>query len=539
MLATLPASAADDPVDGADDQSVGECDEQWSRLQRLLIEVLRTDDEMGLVSSATLAVLDLLDATSVSASRFDHERGALQVLVNVGDLAPRERPRPDDEIYPMTQRPTVRAMMRSQRPWSLVAGDPGAIEEQEALVELGKQAAMACPVVLADRMWGELYITRRERRRFTAEELAVAEVVASVLALALDRLTGTDELRRLAYADALTGLGNRRRADELVEQGLEADRVVVVALFDVDGMKAVNDREGHAAGDRLLQAMAVLLAEAAAFFPDGYAVRLGGDEFALVVLDGDPVAVAGRVAEVVAAGTDDSRETGLSAGIASSRDLVGVMPAARAVFRLADAALYRAKRSGGRRLIGQSASATRADVSISTVRKLGGRGIGSDSAAVLDDPVARRTLQSLADVASRTAAVLNAAAWWVSLAPAGSEVLADVAGSIDRDPEGVSPPDLFPVRGYRLEDYPATAQAVRGGGFWVSLHDSDADPEETAFLAEFGYVANLVAGATCGQGHRWLVEVFIDSLSSLPEATNVLTERLTRQVAGAVAASST
>jgi hypothetical protein len=80
---------------------------KWSRLQQLLGDVLRNDDEMSLASAAASATLDLLDASSVSVGRFDSERGALQVLVNHGDLAEREQARPVDESYPMTQRPSV------------------------------------------------------------------------------------------------------------------------------------------------------------------------------------------------------------------------------------------------------------------------------------------------------------------------------------------------------------------------------------------------------------------------------------------------
>lgn len=225
---------------------------RWLRLHQLLSDVLRNDDEVSLAAAAASATLDMLDASSVSVGRFDSERGALQVLVNHGDLGEREQARPVDESYPMTQRPSVAEMANHKRAWTVLTGDPGAAEEQATLAELGKESAMACPVLLGDRMWGELYVTRRAHRRFSPDDVAVAETVASVLALALHRLTGTEELRRLAYADALTGLGNRRRADELVEQALHIGRDVVVALFDVDGMKTVNDDEGHAAGDRLL-----------------------------------------------------------------------------------------------------------------------------------------------------------------------------------------------------------------------------------------------------------------------------------------------
>jgi hypothetical protein len=118
----------------------------------------------------------------------------------------------------------------------------------------------------------------------------------------------------------------------------------------------------------------------------------------------------------------------------------------------------------------------------------------------------------------------------------GSSQLADIAGGIYRDPRDLPAPDSHPMRAYRLEDYPATAAAVRGGGCWVSLHDPHVDPDEAAFLAEFGYRANLVAGATCERGHRWLVEVFLDSMSVEPEdparSTQVLIEAVTEAVGG-------
>ena len=507
-------------------------DRRWSRLQQLLSEVLSSDDEIGLASVVASATLDLLDATSVSVGRFDSERGALQVLVNAGERGAREELHPVDESYRMTQRPSVGEMANIQRPWTLLVGDEGAAEEQAALTELGKQSAMACPIVLGDRMWGELYVSRRERVRFSPGEVEVAETVASVLALALHRLAGTEELRRLAYADALTGLGNRRRADELVEQALDAGRAVVVALFDVDGMKQVNDRNGHAGGDRLLRSMSVLLAEAAAAFPEGHALRLGGDEFALVVLDAEIAAVEAVVEGVVTAASDVAPGSGLSAGVASSRDLVGLTPAARAVFRLADAALYRAKRTGGRRLMTRRVTSERRR----RPDRRGRREPASTSEAALREPAARQTLQTLSSIAQQAATDLNAAAWWVSLAPAATDELVEVAGGIDRDPQDLPSPDLYSVRTYRLEDYPATARAVRGGGFWVSLHDPDVDPDEAAFLAEFGYRANLVAGVTCRQDHRWLIEVFLDSMSADPDSVETCTQTLVDAVVEGVAA---
>jgi hypothetical protein len=183
----------------------------------------------------------------------------------------------------------------------------------------------------------------------------------------------------------------------------------------------------------------------------------------------------------------------------------------------------------------QHTSHEQSSAAFAAIQRIEDGEVAESSQLVLDDVAVRTTLQALTEVAQQTAASLRAAAWWVSIAPAGSAQLADVAGDIDRDPHDLPPPDLHPIRTYRLEDYPATANAVRGGGCWVSLHDPTVDPDEAAFLAEFGYRANLLAGGTCPQGHRWLVEVFLDSMSIEPEDPDRRTQEVIEAVARAVA----
>lgn len=88
-----------------------------------------------------------------------------------------------------------------------------------------------------------------------------------------------NQLRHASTHDALTELYNRTYLDE-VRPGLEsAAGQVAVVFVDVDGLKGVNDRIGHEAGDQLLRRTALVLRSAAG--PDVLAVRLGGDEFAL------------------------------------------------------------------------------------------------------------------------------------------------------------------------------------------------------------------------------------------------------------------
>ncbi len=124
----------------------------------------------------------------------------------------------------------------------------------------------------------------------------------------------TQRLLRLAERDHLTGLLNRRRVEEELEAVLASvrrhDREAALVLIDLDHFKAVNDREGHEAGDRVLSFVAAVLA-----------TRVRGDEFAVLLRDVTPEgaeAVAGELAALVAgAGYTRGRGVTLSVGVAA------------------------------------------------------------------------------------------------------------------------------------------------------------------------------------------------------------------------------
>lgn len=93
------------------------------------------------------------------------------------------------------------------------------------------------------------------------------------------------QLRGMAHVDFLTGLPNRRDFSERIEaawkQASAERRPLAIALVDVDWFKAYNDRYGHPAGDRVLRAVAQVLARHASGSGDLVA-RLGGEEFVCV-----------------------------------------------------------------------------------------------------------------------------------------------------------------------------------------------------------------------------------------------------------------
>ncbi|MDQ1700486.1 MAG: hypothetical protein QOG34_2349 [Frankiaceae bacterium] len=108
-------------------------------------------------------------------------------------------------------------------------------------------------------------------------------------------------LRRLADTDALTGVSNRAGVFAVLNSLLGRGEQVGLLYVDLDGFKQINDVHGHAAGDRVLAAVAKRLRRVVRA-PD-LVGRIGGDEFVLVVRGGDDQALfrlIGRVNDVLA-----------------------------------------------------------------------------------------------------------------------------------------------------------------------------------------------------------------------------------------------
>jgi len=95
------------------------------------------------------------------------------------------------------------------------------------------------------------------------------------------------QLERLSREDALTGLANRRSWDETLGREFERARRnetgLAVLLCDLDHLKEINDRHGHATGDRVLKTIADVLRERVRV--GDLAARLGGDEFGVICPD--------------------------------------------------------------------------------------------------------------------------------------------------------------------------------------------------------------------------------------------------------------
>jgi diguanylate cyclase (GGDEF)-like protein len=170
---------------------------------------------------------------------------------------------------------------------------------------------------------------------------------------AIERKRIERELSELARFDPLTGLPNRLLFRDRLAQAVQRidrrDHVVALIFIDLDGFKAVNDRYGHAMGDRLLVAVAGRLRRLVR--RTDTVARLGGDEFTIILEGLSHPDDAARVAEQALLSLRQAFEIGgvvielgASLGVAIASHAAEVPDA---LTHRADAAMYRAKVRGG------------------------------------------------------------------------------------------------------------------------------------------------------------------------------------------------
>lgn len=141
-------------------------------------------------------------------------------------------------------------------------------------------------------------------RRWAVASFALALLAALAAGLVITMLRSALQENTLARTDPLTGLYNRRGFDELARRELSrATRnasALTVVVLDLDGFKQVNDKQGHAAGDRLLRCVSEGIGSAIRDTDVG--ARLGGDEFAVLLPDNradPPERAVERVRDVI------------------------------------------------------------------------------------------------------------------------------------------------------------------------------------------------------------------------------------------------
>jgi diguanylate cyclase (GGDEF)-like protein len=217
--------------------------------------------------------------------------------------------------------------------------------------------AAAVLLLVAAAVWLTRLRTRRLRRRH-AEMRRLVDEKTEALRLA------NEHLSRLSFTDALTGLANRRRLDEVLDtewrRAARLNTPLALVLADIDAFKAYNDSLGHVEGDRCLAAVAEVVQQSAGRAGD-FAARYGGEEFVLL-LPGMDLAAARAHAESLRAAVQArgmphpasavAPVITLSLGVAALGHTADGSPAD--LLKAADAALYQAKQRGRNRVASEA-----------------------------------------------------------------------------------------------------------------------------------------------------------------------------------------
>jgi len=209
-------------------------------------------------------------------------------------------------------------------------------------------------ILVGGQPWGMLVAMRDRSGPFPAEDEKRIARFAQLASVAVANADAREHLATQALTDPLTELANRRAFDqrlaEETERALRHNRDLSLILVDVDRFKAINDRFGHATGDRVLINLARGIE--AVMRQGDLLARVGGDEMAMILGDCPPDQAA-EVAERTLAAIQHSSPLAQRHGVTLSIGVAGLATGGSAddLLRHADQALYRAKGDGRNRVV--------------------------------------------------------------------------------------------------------------------------------------------------------------------------------------------
>ena len=307
-------------------------------LVRPLLEMLAASTGLEATYMTTID-----EAAGVQQVRYSRTEGGLEI--------------PEGLSVPWEDTLCRRALMEGRMYTDDVAAHWG---DSAAARELGISTYASTPIHGSDgALYGTLCAASNRRLPMREDARRVLDIFSRLIGHQMQRerlmqelQAANDRLRRYALTDAVTGLPNRRALTEELQRRL-ARRArdgsdVLVAFVDLDGFKQVNDTYGHDAGDRMLVAIAELIAQA--HRADDYAARLGGDEFVVLA---NAASNAPGAADALRERLQQATTTRIDLGehqIDYGGASVGVVVATRgrddpqAELIRADAAMYAAKR---------------------------------------------------------------------------------------------------------------------------------------------------------------------------------------------------
>lgn len=306
-------------------------------------------DERQLATLLATRMRRAIDLDGARVSRWEEGSTFLRLLGRDGRDS-------DEEVVELADAPQRWFALRDGRPAVLQVDALDDSQESRELRARGVRTLILMPLTTGGKTIGLVELVALQQPRALSEsQLNALEAMARLTATGLERVRLFEQLRSAADTDLVAGVHNHRYLQERLRQevarGARSHSPLAVLMMDLDKFKQVNDRHGHADGDRVLHNIgAAILGQVRT---SDVVARYGGDEFVVVMPDtGAQQAqlVAQRVVNAILERRHELSNgshvsVGVSAGLALYPD-DGRTTAQ--LLATADAAMYEAKRGGGR-----------------------------------------------------------------------------------------------------------------------------------------------------------------------------------------------
>jgi len=332
--------------------------EREASIRRLVIGLSRSASAESVVDTVITDLRAATDADHVVLARVRDDDSVEVTLVAAQADAPPSRTTLGPEI-------DAHGNLATDEPGEGLGEAVGASEEaahaaeeiaRRVRSEYGLPHTLATPLVAERRFLGALLLARRGHEAWSDGDRRLLTWAANLVASAFQRTYALEAAERGAKIDVLTRLPNRRYFDEALaieSPRRRANDSMGILMVDIDHFKILNDRFGHATGDRVLRAVARAIAGAVR--DEDTPARYGGEEFAVLLRRTDregAVEVGERIRRAVVklhpASLGITEPVTVSVGVAVAG--TDGVPLTRLVER-ADQALYKAKRQGRDRVV--------------------------------------------------------------------------------------------------------------------------------------------------------------------------------------------
>lgn len=231
------------------------------------------------------------------------------------------------------------------------AQDPRYYSGIETQIHFTPHTMLCVPMVSKDTLLGVIQVINKvDGTSFTDDELRLAQTLADHAAIAIENASLYRQAYLASITDDLTGLANTRQFNRILPELLQQGGTLSLAVLDLDNFKNVVDTYGHLIGSRTISYIGKLIGHLVR--PGDIAARFGGDEFVIILPETDAETALG-IAEIIRAAIEScSALEGNGIDISGVTASLGVATfpghgrTADALFKAADAAMYRIKREG-------------------------------------------------------------------------------------------------------------------------------------------------------------------------------------------------